>query len=383
MTHDKAETMDIHESNILVVDDTPVNLRVLTEMLKRYGFTVYSASGGPPALDIVKTTPLDLILLDIKMPEMDGYTVCEKIKADPLNDDLPVIFISALTDIDDLVKAFDAGGVDYITKPFKFREVLVRVETHLTLRRQRHKIEELREKDRQYFDSLTDLREQFIRAATHDLKNPLASVVGYTSLLEAHAPVDNDETVQNAIKGIRYGSHKMRQLVTDMLDLLQMESGIQLFLMTVSINKFLQDNLQDFQVVAQEKQIDLSLDLLSEDIQIEIDERWMGRVVGNLVSNAIKYTPNQGRVEVAVRKRGETLEIQIRDTGLGIPKKDLDNIFTAFFRVREKLHMQVEGTGLGLSIVRAIIEQHSGQIHVDSILGKGSVFTVSLPIEKV
>lgn len=373
--------MDIHESNILVVDDTPVNLRVLTEMLKRYGFTVYSASGGAPALDIVNSTPLDLILLDIKMPEMDGYTVCEKIKADSRFEDIPVIFISALTDIDDLVKAFDAGGVDYITKPFKFREVLVRVETHLTLRRQRHKIEELREKDRQYFESLTALREQFIRAATHDLKNPLASVVGYTSLLEAHAPVADDETVQNAIKGIRYGSHKMRQLVTDMLDLLQMESGIQLFLSTISINRFLQENLQDFQVVAQEKQIDLSLDLLPEDIQLEVDEKWMGRVISNLVSNAIKYTPNQARVEVAVRKRGETLEIQIRDTGLGIPQKDLENIFTAFFRVREKQHMQVEGTGLGLSIVKAIMEQHGGRIQVDSILGKGSVFTVVLPLK--
>lgn len=370
--------MDIHKSSILVVDDTPVNLRVLTEMLKRYGFTVYSASGGPPALDIVQSTPLDLILLDIKMPDMDGYTVCEKIKADPRFGDIPVIFISALTDIDDLVKAFDAGGVDYITKPFKFREVLVRVETHLTLRRQRHQIEELREKDRQYFESLTALREQFIRAATHDLKNPLASVVGYTSLLEAHSPVADDEIVQSVIKGIRYGSQKMRQLVTDMLDLLQMESGIKLFLTSVSINNFLQDCLKEFYVLAQEKQIVLTLVPLAEDVEMELDIKWIGRVMGNLVSNAVKYTPNTGKIEVVAKTSGSSLEIQVRDTGLGIPVKDLDKIFGAFYRVREKQHMQVEGTGLGLSIVRAIIEQHNGRIQVASVLGKGSVFTVTL-----
>ena len=369
-----------YTDSILVVDDTPVNLRVLTEMLKRHDFNVYSAPDGPTALEIVQSEALDLILLDIKMPGMDGYMVCEKIKADERFADIPVIFISALTDIDDIVKGFDTGGVDYITKPFKFREVLVRVETHLTLRRQRQQIEEMRERDRQYFESISALREQFIRTATHDLKNPLASIVGYTNILESFNETARDETISDAIVGLRYGSRKMRILVTDMLDLLQMESGLQLYYAPVEINKFVKDTFPEFNVLVKEKNINFSYVPLDMELQINIDPKWIGRVLSNLISNAIKYTPESGSVEIVLERKDDLVYLHVVDSGLGIPADDLDQIFDAFHRVRRKQHMQVEGTGLGLSIVRSIVEQHDGNIYVESELGKGSRFTVELPL---
>ena len=365
---------------ILVVDDTPVNLRVLTEMLKRHEFEVFSAPDGPTALDIAYAEGIDLILLDIKMPGMDGYMVCERLKSDERFSDIPVIFISALTDIDDIVKGFDTGGVDYITKPFKFREVLVRVETHLTLRHQRQQIEEIRERDRQYFESINALREQFIQTATHDLKNPLASIVGYTGVLESYNESANDDTIKSAIEGLRYGSDKMRILVTDMLDLLQMESGFQLYYKPIEINEFVRQCFLEFAIAIKDKKLEFVFAPLDADLQINIDDKWIGRVMSNLISNAIKYTPEQEKIEVVIERQNDIILLHIIDSGLGIPTEDIDQIFDAFYRVRRKSHMQAEGTGLGLSIVRSIVEQHNGEIYVESELGKGSRFTVALPL---
>ena len=166
------------KGDILVVDDTAANLKLLSNILTQNGYRVRAARSGEMALSSVDSSPPELILLDIKMPEIDGYEVCQRLKANEQTENIPVIFISALNDIEDIIRAFDAGGVDYIMKPFKFKEVLARVDSQLTLARQRQHIETLREKDRQYFESLTKMKSQFVDAATHDLKNPLQLIMG-------------------------------------------------------------------------------------------------------------------------------------------------------------------------------------------------------------
>ncbi|MBN1564229.1 MAG: hybrid sensor histidine kinase/response regulator [Anaerolineae bacterium] len=369
------------QAKILMVDDVPSNLIALSDMMTTFGYGVEKARDGRSTLEAVKANPPDLILLDINMPDMNGYEVCEKLKADPATRDIPVIFISALSETENIVRGFEIGGVDYITKPFQYREVVARVQNQLMLVYQRRQIEALRAQDRQYFESLNRMKDQFIRMATHDLRNPLNVILGYTHVLDRLEVAESDKPLLNqSVENIRDSVDKMRTLVTDMLDLAQLETGSHLSLSAVVLNDFLQKCLTSFHVLASQEQIELVYEAPPGDACITIDESYMARVVDNLVANAIKYSPPKSKVTVRAWIKGGCTSIEVQDTGIGIPKADLPHLFDAFYRVQNAGSEQVEGSGLGLSIVKTIVEQHGGQITVQSKTGQGSTFRVVLPM---
>jgi two-component system sensor histidine kinase ResE len=271
--------------------------------------------------------------------------------------------------------------VDYITKPFQFREVVARVQNQLMLVYQRRQIEALRAMDRQYFESLNRMKDQFIRMATHDLRNPLNVILGYTHVLDRLDVAESDKPLLNqSVENIRDSIDKMRTLVTDMLDLAQLETGSRLTLMEVALADFLEKCLGSFHVLASQQQIELSYEAPPPDARVKMDESYMTRVVDNLVSNAIKYSPNGGKVTVRAWIKEGSANIEVRDTGIGIPEKDLPHVFDAFYRVQTDNNEGVEGSGLGLSIVKTIVEQHGGTITVQSKAGQGSTFRVMLPV---
>jgi signal transduction histidine kinase len=362
-----------------MVDDTPTNVRLLSDLLISRGYEVREALNGPTALAMVKANPPDMILLDIFMPDMDGYQVCELLKADPNTRDIPVIFISALSDVDNIVKGFEVGGVDYVTKPFKFREVLARVATHLMLVEQRREIQALRQQDRESFASLNKMKDEFISMATHDLRNPLNVILGYAGVLDRLDVADQQkELLDDTRQAIRQNVQKMRTLVTDILDMAQVKSMTGLETAPVPLGAFLQECLNGFRVIAQQKNITLKFDPPAEDVQATLNRHYMARVVDNLVSNAIKYTPSAGCVTLSVQNSAAQVTIQIVDTGIGISADDLPHLFDAFYRVSHVQHEDIEGSGLGLSIVKTIVEKHGGQITVTSTPGQGSTFCVIL-----
>jgi two-component system sensor histidine kinase/response regulator len=364
-----------------MVDDVLSNLAALTDMLTTFGYKVRQARDGPSALESVKQDPPDLILLDIHMPEMDGYEVCKRLKADDRTRDIPVVFISALSETENIVRGFEIGGVDYITKPFQFREVVARVQNQLMLVYQRRQIEALRAQDRQYFESLNRMKDQFIRMATHDLRNPLNVILGYTHVLDRLEVAGGDQALlKQSIDNIRNSVGKMRTLVTDMLDLAQLETGSRLTLTKVALADFLQRCLGSFHVLAKQQKIELVYKAPPKDAYVMMDESYMTRVIDNLVSNAIKYSPEGGKVSVKAWVRDDNAVIEVSDTGLGIHADDLPHVFDAFYRVQHQENEDVEGSGLGLSIVKTIVEQHGGQITVQSELGQGSTFRVVLPV---
>jgi two-component system sensor histidine kinase/response regulator len=366
---------------ILAVDDTPSNLRALSDLLLAHGYGVREARDGPTALEQLQTGDLpDLILLDIYMPGMDGYEVCQHLKADPRTRDIPVMFISALSETENIVKGFEVGGADYIIKPFQFREVLARVANQLTLVHQRKQIEALRAQDRQYLDSLNRMKDQFIRMATHDLRNPLNVILGYASVVNRLDVSAHDRSLRaQAVENIRQSVEKMRTLVTDLLDLAQFETSSYLSMTPKPLGDFLETCLGGLQVIATQKNIELSFTPSPNYVIVHIDESYMARVIDNLVSNAIKYTPNGGRVTVRATWDENDATIEVSDTGLGIPEQDLPHIFDAFYRVRQGEYENIEGSGLGLSIVKTIAEQHGGKVKVESKPGQGSTFWVILP----
>ncbi|MCU0512032.1 MAG: hybrid sensor histidine kinase/response regulator [Anaerolineae bacterium] len=352
--------------DILIVDDTPANLSVLHGMLTGHDYKVRPAINGDLALKAVQTELPDLILLDIRMPGKDGYEVCRELKASPRTRHVPVIFISALDDIQDKVKAFEVGGVDYITKPFHLEEVLARVQLHLMLQQQRRAIEEL-----------NTFKDELLRIVAHDLKNPISVISGYTDMLMEDI---EDPELRDFVGRIQRSATQMLNLVTDLLDVARSEGNIPLNLQAVAVAGLLQSCVENYRLPAQQKQLVYHYVPPEAGLHLHIDPDRFAQVVNNLISNAVKYTDAGGTVRIESQVSADSFRLHIHDTGHGIAAEDLPHLFDKFYRVKNTQNRKIEGTGLGLAIARAIIEKHQGRIDVHSEIGQGSVFTIVLPL---
>ncbi|MBN1878442.1 MAG: response regulator [Anaerolineae bacterium] len=381
--------------NILVVDDTPANLRLLSGMLVEQGYKVRSAPNGKFALMGAKAAPPDLILLDINMPDMNGYQVCEQLKADPNTRDIPVIFISALDQTEDKIKAFTLGGVDYITKPFQIEEVLARVSTHLALHALQRQLEatnqELRAMNVELTASNADL-DAFAHTVAHDLKSPLSIIVGFSSLLENRfADMEPDSIAEN-LQRITHTGYKMRDIIESLLLLAQVRQMNTIEMAALNMDAIVNDALARFTAQIEKTQAEI----IFPDIWPVAAgyAPWIEEVWANYIGNALKYG---GDTEAGIAPRVELgaslldtstenlrAKIQnpnaiiffVRDNGPGLSPEEQAQIFTPFKRFhREK----AEGHGLGLSIVQRIVEKLGGQVGVENVGdGEGCVFWFTL-----
>ncbi len=359
--------------NILVVDDTPANLTLLVGMLKDRGYRVRPVPSGALALQAAAAEPPDLILLDISMPEMDGFEVCAKLKEDPRLRDIPVLFLTARTDIADKVRSFEVGGVDYVTKPFQFQEVDVRVRTHLELRRQKRELEKSYEK----LTELQALRDSLVHMLVHDLRSPLSALVGFLGFLkeaeEKFAP-DQRQDIEESLKAAK----RMALMVTGVLDVNKLEAG------KMTIHPAPCDALSlGREVVA-------SLESLTEGRTLAFSPKgqlsgWLDRglvfrVLQNLIANALKFAPRTGgKVELRIKATDEGTRFEVVDNGPGIPPEYHDQIFEKFGQAQGGRKNRMFSTGLGLTFCKMAVEAHGGRIGVVSEDGKGSTFWFTLP----
>lgn len=350
-------------ANVLIVDDTPANLRLLAGILGEAGYQVRPVRDGRMALSVARSNLPDIILLDIMMPEMDGYEVCRQLKADEKTKDIPVIFISALDDVHDKVKSFSMGAVDYVTKPFQAEEVLARVENHIALHRLQN-----------------DLREQvaeldaFAHTVAHDLKNPLALVVGLVDFVmvqyEDSVPselIDYLKKVQNTgYRGINIidellllASVRKQDVTTSPLDMEMILAGAQ-----DRLGFLFQQYRGDIQ--------------LPNSWPVALGYApWVEEVWVNYISNALKYGGSPPVLELgAAELENDMVRFWVRDNGPGLPQEKQRVLFTEFVRLSE---VKVEGYGLGLSIVRRIVEKLNGRVGVISNPEQGSEFFFELP----
>jgi len=374
-------------NTILIVDDEPNNLKVLHNLLTENNYVVRAALSGAAAIETALLNPPDLILLDIKMPNMDGYEVCQRLKGDSQTQAIPIIFISALNQVEDIVSAFNVGGVDYITKPFQFEEVIARVNTHLTIIRQQQKLmwqsdqlERMIERDRERFEKITNMREKFVRGAAHDLKNPLTIVGGYASMMLRMDAVRQDQNLKQMAQEIEGAGADMLEMIGNMLDVLRFQNSVTLDKESIDLNLIVDNIVSSYQALSSAKNTLLEFRTQFSEVLIQADAKLIQRVVENLVSNAIKYSPNESQVMVTTDSKDGKAILQIEDDGYGIPEYDLPLLFDPFYR-SESTSDKAEGTGLGLSVTKEIVEQHGGRILVDSREGKGSTFTVILNCE--
>lgn len=354
--------------DILIVDDMAANLKVLSTMLTDNGYNVRPAINGSLALKAASSITPDLILLDIMMPGMDGYEVCQKLKENETTHDIPVIFISALDEVVNKVRGFEMGAVDYITKPFQMAEVVARVNTHLTIYKQRKEIE-----------GLNAFKDLFIRTVSHDLGSPISNILGYTEMLIQDGDRLDPDYAKQMLSRISTSAERMQRLVNSMLDLTRIE-GVTLRPSPLLLRDVLDGVFMEFQFPAQEKGITVRPPQNPIQAQINADPDLIGEVFQNLLSNAVKYTPANGEITINVETDSSHVFVHIDDTGYGIPEEDIPYLFERFYRVGRTEHIAQQGSGLGLSIAKLILDRHEGEIRVKSQIGQGSRFTVSLPI---
>lgn len=372
------------KGNILIVDDTPNNLRLLSSMLTQQGYEVRSAISGAVALMAVRTVHPDLILLDINMPKMGGYEVCEQLKANAQTQEIPVIFLSALSEAIDKVRAFQVGGVDYITKPFQVEEVLARVENQLTLRRlqidlQQAKAEALRALEQE--KELNRLKTEFVSMISHDFRSPLTSIRGFSELLRQTASPGKQmlppEVQERYFEKIDGAIDHMLNLLDEVLLIGSLESGKARYEpIAIDLLDFCQELVEVLQVNTAQHQIKLIHTNVCELAQI--DPTLLRQILTNLISNAMKYSPNGGIIEFRLDCQDDWATFEIQDQGIGIPADNQLHLFETFYRCSNV--GSVKGTGLGLAVVKRCVDAHHGKISIDSTEGIGTTVTVSLPI---
>ena len=362
-------------SKILVVDDNVTNLKVVNEILADCDYEVFFASSGERALEIVSRVTPDLILLDVMMPEMNGFETCKRLKETADSSDIPVIFITALNDSENLVKGFNAGAVDYVTKPFNRAELLARIKTHIELREMQ---QEIVDKNARLEDALK-FKNQVISMASHELRRPLTMIIMLAQMIERTC---KKESLDTAVKDCQTISQQVKA-ATNMLNefILMAKSELQkVRFRPTSVNvKELCAEVIDAAKLLPNAKHEVIFKFDSPIEVIKADPILLKHILENLISNAIKYSPEADSVDFFFDSDSEIATFTIRDYGIGIPKKNQVTLFDAF--VRADNASDFEGCGLGLSIVKQFVEMHGGTITFSSIEGKGSTFIVKLPIE--
>lgn len=404
--------MDNHLSTemkkkILIVDDNPINLRILADYLEAFEYRVLVARDGRSGIEKAQYAQPDIILLDVMMPDIDGFETCRFLKADETTRAIPVIFMTALSETESKVEGFEAGAVDYVTKPLQQREVLARIRTHLQLRELTENLEQLvkqrtneLETAYRHLSRLDKAKSDFISIMSHELRTPLAVIDGYTQLLQDNTAVTSDEEAQFLVGNILTGTQRMLRTMNDIFDVTRIDND---FLRPYREPLVMQDVLDEVYIkvtpALQKRKLRLTRIGIESLPRIQADKVLLPKLFYHLIVNAIKYTPDGGQIRVVGQFRelsdlpAPIVEILVEDNGIGIEPQHLELIFEKFYQTGQ-VNFHSSGTstfkgggpGLGLAIARGIVQGHGGRIWAESegydeAAYPGSRFFVWLPVD--
>lgn len=405
---------------ILIAEDSPTQLLQLRHVLETHGMSVTPALNGKEALALMEKRPPTMLITDIQMPEMDGYELCRRIKAHPLMANIPVILLTSLSDVRDIVSGLECGADNFIVKPYDEEFLMSRI--HHILENQRLSREEpnangipfmfagvrrvlpshpsrmigllvstyetavqknlalrdanaaLEEKARELARSNADL-ERFGYIASHDLIEPLRTITNFLQLLERRYQSVLDNDAKEYIVFAVDGATRMRRLITALLEYSRVGTRAHP-LSLCDCNKILATALQNLQVAIEESAAQVTHEVLPT---VMADEIQLEQLLQNLIGNALKFhKPGEPpRIHIGVKRNGSDWQFSVQDHGIGIPEKESERIFEIF----QRLHTVKEyaGTGIGLAICKKIVERHGGRIWVTSQPGAGSTFSFTIP----
>jgi signal transduction histidine kinase len=422
-------------ATILIVDDQPENLAVIGDYLMECGYTILVSQTGTGGLRRAREVKPDLILLDILMPDMDGFETCKRLKAHESTKNIPVIFMTALTGVEDKIKGFELGGVDYITKPIQHEEVLARVKTHLQIETQKKQLEQqthnlsianarlqreidirsyaenelqrfneeledrvnnrtaelkrvaerLRitnielEKANRELKRVDEIKTEFVALASHELRTPLTCILGYAQTLMASDLQLDNSTRTTILSTIVSESKRLSSLIGNLLDISKIETGnFRIRTEPFDISDIIEEvinalNLpEDFPITVHYE--------LSKKRRAIGNKEQIGQVIRNILDNALRYVKDKGHITINVSEIDDYIRVGISDTGPGIKPEEQKKIFEKFYRIRDEKTRSI-GSGLGLSIAAEIIKSQGGQIWLESKYGEGSAFYFTLPKE--
>jgi two-component system sensor histidine kinase/response regulator len=354
---------------LLVVDDQEVNIQVVGAVLGKLGFEILPATSGTQALKRLTIRRPDLILLDLLMPNMDGFELCRRIQENPDWAEIPIIFLSSADDKELIVRAFDSGGVDYITKPFNHAELISRVRTHVSLKAARDQLKQLAED-----------KDELLGVLAHDLKNHLGGMEMSAQLLRDRTEAMADPKLRLMAENIAQSSSQMLTFVKEFLANASADHGLNLKPESICLKQAASRAVQQQGEAARRKQLVFQTVLEGDGDLVQADAFALDQVLDNLLSNAIKFSPPGRQIRVVVLPPGPTyVECQIQDEGPGFTAEDKARMFHRYGRLSARPTGGEPSTGLGLSIVRKLVLAMHGELTCESTHGNGATFAFRLP----
>lgn len=349
---------------ILIVDDDPIARQTAEMMLLRQGYALYFAASGVEALECLPVVKPDVILLDVMMPGMDGFAVCQALKTAVSTQHIPVVLVTALDGREDLVRGLDAGADDFIHKPVSGLELRARVRSMLRIK-QRH----------DDLQTLMRLRQDLADMIIHDIRSPLTTITMYCDLLQNFTDPQGQEVLQTITGQV----NRLNSYLTDMLMMAKMENGSLVLLSTaVNLNDLLQSTCETFGPLATQKSVALELELPPEPLVANLDANLWQRLLDNLLSNALKFSPVAGHITLCLRPMADGhFRLEVRDEGPGIPPEHRQTIFDKF-QIVAAGRRDVKQVGLGLAFCRLVVEAHNGHISVTANKPHGAIFTLEV-----
>nr|WP_298929735.1 hybrid sensor histidine kinase/response regulator [uncultured Allomuricauda sp.] len=362
---------------ILAVDDEQLNLELLRFILERNNYHFEGTSDDDYFFELLEKRKPDLILLDVIMPRIEGFELCEKIKSFRKYKDIPIIFLTGKVNVKDKVKGFEVGGVDYVTKPFNEQELIARIQTHVELIRAKNQIEEQAKNLKQS----NDLKDRMFSIIGHDLRSPLSAAKLKMDFIMRGIidPKDDkflDETVYDLLKTM----DEALNLLQNLLGWAKSESDqIQVIPEKLNINELVEQTFRLLKLGSDHKKIEMQNNV-PMDVFAYADNNMIKTVLRNILSNAIKFTPVEGIIKINSKLRKNKLVIEIEDNGNGIPKEDIKKILNPNEHFSKLGTEKEPGTGLGLVLCQNFVQKNGGTLKIRSEVGKGSTFYFDLPL---
>ncbi|HEY8380400.1 MAG TPA: response regulator [Nannocystis sp.] len=367
-------------ATILVVDDNAANRALAQECLEDEGYTVVLAQDGQQALALFAETRPDCVILDVRMPGLDGFAVCERIRALPRGQDTPILFLTALRDVDTFDRAAMVGGDDFLTKPVRPAELLVRVQTALRVRQLGSERRELFEEVRRQRDAMTRLqlqREMLMAFVVHDLKNPVGAMSLSAELILRDKQIG--PAAREAARQIQSVAQGLLRLIHNLLDLSRSEEGkLVVNRAETDLGALIAEVLTEMEVRATAAEV--ALRVRGEAPPLPLDGDLIRRTLANLIDNAIRHAPAESEVWVDLRPGERSIEIRVADAGPGVPPALRERIFERFVQLEAGAHGSRGGRGLGLAFCKLAVEAHGGRIWVEDS-NPGAVLCMELPRE--